>query len=270
MLVVRSLLFNLVFYVFTAGTLIVGTPLYLVLPQAGCMAIVRGWARVTLRLLRLICGTRWEFRGLHNLPAGAFLVAGKHQSLWETFALLEVFSNPAYVIKRQLLYVPIWGWWAWRCRMIYVDRGKGTAALRAMVARAKREFAAGRPAIIFPEGTRRAPGASPDYKPGIAQLYSQLDAPVVPMALNSGLYWPRRRFLRHPGTIVAEFLPPIAPGLRPRAFLQELETRIETACDGLLAEAAGSASAPPLPPEAAARLAMLRGDPAGFSPPGRA
>ena len=263
MVALRSAVFNAVFYLFTAATLIVCTPFYFFLPQAGSMAVVRAWAVASLWLLKVICGTGHEFRGLDNL-SGTAIIASKHQSLWETFALLKVVPNPACVVKRELLYVPIWGWWAWKAGRSYVDRGGGTAALKRIAEGARRELARGRPVLIFPEGTRLPPGAAPAYKHGIAHLYIQLKAPVVPVALNSGLFWPRRRFLRHPGTIVVEFLPPIEPGLSPRTFLHRLEERIEAACERLLVEADRQLPRPPFPPEAEARLASLR---AGIASP---
>lgn len=258
MTALRSVLFNALFYIVMVGTLVVFTPVYFFLPQRGSIGIVRNWAKVSLFLLKVVCGTRYELRGLENIPAGGFIAAGKHQSLWETFALLPLLHNPAYVIKRQLLYVPIWGWWAWKSAMIYVDRGKGGTALRNMVEDARRELGRGRPVLIFPEGTRKTPGAPTDYKPGIAFLYRQAKVPVVPFALNSGFYWPRRRFLRHPGTILVEFLPAIPPGLAAAEFLTTLQERIETATDRLIEETDRQVPRPPFPPEAEARLAERR------------
>lgn len=257
MIFLRSLLFNIVFYLLMGVTLILLTPVFFLLPPRWCMALVGVWARVNLFLLRVICGTRHEMRGTENLPKGGFILAGKHQSLWETFALLEVLRDPAYVIKRELLYLPIWGWWAWKARMIFVSRGKGTAALRQVVSGARRELKRGRPILIFPEGTRRPVGATPDYKFGIAHLYRQLNVPVVPAALNSGLFWPRRTMLRYPGTIVVEFLPAVPPGLAMEEFRERVERAIEAASDRLLIEAARSDARPPLPLSAKARLAEL-------------
>lgn len=258
MTALRSAVFNTLFYAYMVFLLVVLTPVYFLLPQRACMGIVSGWARQSVWLLKVICGTRMEVRGLENVPDGPLIVAGKHQSLWETFALLTLWPNPGYVIKRQLLYLPIWGWWAAKARMIYVTRGGRTKALAEIAEGAERVIAAGRPVVIFPEGTRRLPGAPPDYKYGIVHLYTQLKVPVVPLALNSGLYWPRRRFLRHPGTIVVELLPPVGPGLSPRAFLDRLKTDIETGCDRLLQLADAARPRPPFPPEAEARLAELR------------
>ncbi len=219
----RSAIFNVVFYLHMIAVFVVVTPVYFFLPQRLNMAVVSSWARRTLWLLRVICGTKVEFRGRENIPAdGRYILAGKHQSIWETFALLAVEPNPGVIIKRELLRVPIWGWWAWKAEMIYVTRTAGTAALREIVAGSRKVLAEGRPVFIFPEGTRRPPGAPPEYKFGVVQMYKDLDVPVLPAALNSGFYWPRRKFLRFPGTIVVTFLPPIEPGLAPREFLTKL------------------------------------------------
>lgn len=260
MIGLRSVAFNIVFYIHMIGVLVVVTPVYFFLPQRLNMAVVSGWARRSLWLLRVICGTSVEFRGLENLPPdGRYILAGKHQSLWETFALLAVVKNPGCVIKRELLYVPVWGWWAWKAEMIYVTRGARSAALKEITAGSRRVLDQGRPIFIFPEGTRRPAGASPEYKYGVVHLYGQLGVPVVPAALNSGLYWPRRRFMRFPGKIVISFLPPIAPGLGSRDFLSNLKATIETECDRLLLEADGSTPRPPFGPEASERLVVLKG-----------
>src|SRR5262249_45803965 len=154
-----------------------------------------------------------------KLPAGAVLVAAKHQSAWETFALLTLFRDPAFILKRELLWLPFYGWLARHAGMIPVERGGGKTALIAMAARARAALLEGRQIAVFPECTRRSRGAEPQYKFGIAYLYGEGVAPCVPIALNSGLFWPRRRFLRYPGTIVVEVLDPIAPGLPADAFL---------------------------------------------------
>lgn len=259
MIALRSFVFNVVFYLHMIVVLVVVTPVYFFLPQRLCMAVVSSWAKRTLWLLRVICGTRVAFRGLENLPRDRrYVLSGKHQSIWETFALLAVEPNPGVIIKRELLWVPIWGWWAWKAQMIYVSRGAGSAALKEITEGSQKVLDAGRPVFIFPEGTRRPPGAEPDYKYGVVQLYRRLDVPVVPMALNSGLYWPRRRFLRFPGTIVVSFLPPIAPGLGSREFLDRLVRTTEAECDRLLLEADREPSRPPFNDEAAARIAELK------------
>jgi 1-acyl-sn-glycerol-3-phosphate acyltransferase len=257
MLVLRSLLFNVAFYVATAICLILPLPVYFFLPQGFAMWVVSTWGKVILWLLRVVVGTRYEVRGRDNVPAGGILVASKHQSAWETFALVPLFPDPTFVIKSQLKWIPVWGQYTIKAGMIHVDRKAGTAALRYITERARQELAKGRQIVIFPEGTRRAPGAPPDYQGGVAHLYRALGVPVLPVALNSGLYWPRRKFMRYPGTIVVEFLPPIPPGLASRTFLDALTETIETASDRLLLEAAGSTPAPPLPEDASARVSAL-------------
>ena len=258
MTALRSALFNALFYLHMIAVLVVVTPVYFFLPQRACMAVVSSWARRTVWLLRVVAGTRVEFRGLENLPThGRYILAAKHQSLFETFALLTVVPNPGYVIKRELLYVPIWGWWARKADMIYVTRGAKSAALQEIADGGRRVIAQNRPIFIHPEGTRRPPGASPDYKYGVVHLYKELGVPVVAAALNSGLYWPRRRFMRFPGTIIVSFLPPIEPGLPSRAFLNRLVAETEGACDRLLVEADGADPRPPFGPEAMAKLAEI-------------
>lgn len=237
MLFVRSLLFNIAFYIVTAVMLVGTLPLFFILPQGFGMGVVRNWARTCLWLHRVIAGTRLEVRGHENLPPGGVIVASKHQSFFETFALIPILKNPTIVMKRSIRWWPIFGQYTIKTGMIHVDREGKTAALRALSARAREELAKGREIIFFPEGTRRAPGAPPDYQTGIALLYKTLGVPVVPVAVNSGYYWPRHSFLRLPGTIVIEFLPPIAPGLDSRAFLSRLEGAIETASRALGAEA---------------------------------
>jgi len=254
---IRSVLFTAAFFATTAVMAIIGTPLFLLGSQRRVVGYTRLWGRVCLFLLRAIAGTRLEVRGREHIPAGAALIAAKHQSAFETFALLPLLAFPTMVMKEELRKIPLFGLYCRITGMILVDRSKGGAALRGMTARAREEAAKARQVVIFPEGTRRPPGAAPAYQPGVALLYKGLGTPCVPVALNSGLFWPRRSLRKYPGTIVVEFLPPIPPGRESKAFLAELEAAIETASDRLLAEAAASARPPPLPPEAMARLAAM-------------
>jgi 1-acyl-sn-glycerol-3-phosphate acyltransferase len=236
---VRAFLFNVIFYLTTVLFLGLGSPL-LFGPRSWAMAALALHARTELWLLKTIVGTKLEVRGREKLPNGACLVASKHQSAWETFALIPLFRDPAYLMKRELFYVPFHGWFSYKFKMIPVDRDKGPTALRRMLAEAKTRAAVGREIVIFPEGTRRAPGTPPDYKTGVFLLYEALQIPCVPVALNSGLFWPRRSFKRYPGTIVVEFLDPIPPGLPKREFLPRLQETIETASNRLIAEAGGT------------------------------
>ena len=175
-------------------------------------------------------------RGKENIPLGPCIVAGKHQSLWETFAILPLLDDPAVVLKKELTWIPFYGWFIHKFRMIAVERTAGSQALRGMLVRAGMEVAAGRQIVIMPEGTRRGPDDPPAYKPGAAALYSRLNIPCVPFALNSGLFWPRREFLRQPGTIVISFLESIPPGLGKKVFQPRLEEAVETETARLVAE----------------------------------
>ncbi|MBV8848605.1 MAG: 1-acyl-sn-glycerol-3-phosphate acyltransferase [Methylobacteriaceae bacterium] len=237
MLFIRSALFNFLFYLNTIVLMIVGLPT-MIFGRRAVLSLARLWSRSSLWLLRVTCGTSAEFRGLENIPKGACIVAPKHQSFWETFALVNYFDDFSYVLKRELTFIPFFGWYLLRGGQIAIDRANAQTALRQLTAKANALFAEGRQLFIFPEGTRRAPGAPPAYKAGVAYVYDKTGVPCIPVALNAGLFWPRRRFLRFPGTIQVEFLPVIAPGLKRDAFLQELQRRIETATDRLIAEAA--------------------------------
>jgi 1-acyl-sn-glycerol-3-phosphate acyltransferase len=232
----RSLAFNLAFYVATIAIGLAGLPL-LAAPRRAVMRFGRWWAACVLRLLCGLTGLSGEVRGREHVPAGACLIAMKHQSMWDTLMLPVVLGDPAVVIKRELLFVPLYGWYAARAGSIFIDRKGRTAALRHMVAAARSAATAGRPVVIFPQGTRTAPGAHLPYQPGVAALYQALGLPLVPAAVNSGIYWGRRSFLKRPGRITMQFLEPIPPGLARRALMSELERRIEAATAALEAEA---------------------------------
>ena len=231
----RSLLFNVLFYVTTTLFVVIGSPL-LFAPRSWAMVALKVHSNFELWLLRAIVGTKIEVRGRENIPQGPCLVASKHQSAWETFALIPLFRDPALLMKRELFFIPFHGWFSRKFQMIPVDRDKGPSALRRMLREAKKRIDDGREIIIFPEGTRRPPGAPPDYKTGIVLLYDALGVPCLPVALNSGLFWPRRSAIRRPGTIVVEILKPVPPGLPRDEFLRRLETAIEGASSRLLVE----------------------------------
>ena len=235
MIWLRSLAFNVYFYVNIVLWLIFLIPFGL-LPPAALWRLIGVWSWLNAFMLKHLAGIEVEFRGFENLPPGAVIIASKHQSAWETVSLLHVFDRPIFIMKRELTWIPLFGWYLTRLGMIPVDRGKGHSALRDMVKRAEVVAATGRQILIYPEGTRRAPGAEPAYKFGVAQLYRQLGLPCVPVALNSGLFWPRRGFLRRPGRIVVECLDPIPPGLDREEFLKTLQDRVETSSDRLMQE----------------------------------
>jgi 1-acyl-sn-glycerol-3-phosphate acyltransferase len=235
-LVLRSVVFNVLFYLNTLIFLIIGLPTF-VMPYQAIVEVAKTWGRVNLFLLRVVAGVKFELRGRDKIPPGALIVASKHQSAWETFALMHLFKSPAFVMKRELLWIPVFGWLMLKGRMVGVDRSAGMRALISLAAAARAELARGRQLIIFPEGTRRPVGAEPADKSGIAFLYAQAGVPCLPLALNSGVFWPRRSILRRPGTVVVEILDPIPPGLDKKSFVTRLQQAIEPATAHLIAEA---------------------------------
>jgi 1-acyl-sn-glycerol-3-phosphate acyltransferase len=239
MLALRSLTFNVLFYAWSTLVQLLCLP-SLLLPMAVVVWVQRLWIRGSLALLAGICDLRHEIRGLEHLPPGPCIIASKHQSAWDTLIFGVLFPGPGYIVKRELLWIPLFGWYIRRTGCIPTDRKGGASALKRMIADARDAIGNGQHIIIFPEGTRVAPGQRRPYHPGVAALYGQLEVPVVPTALNSGLFWGRRTFLKKPGLITLEFLEPIAPGLARKEFTAELERRIETASERLLAAAQGT------------------------------
>lgn len=235
MILVRSIVFNVLFYANTIFWLIVALPTFF-MPYWAIVEIAKAWGRVNLVLLRWVAGIDIEVRGAEKIPKGGLLVAAKHQSAWETFVLVTLFDQPLYIVKRELMWIPIFGWLMAKGRMVPVDRSAGSQALVEMAERARIEIGRGRQLIIFPEGTRRPAGAEPRYKHGVAHLYAAEGVPCVPIALNSGLFWPRRSILRYPGTVLVEVLDPIPPGLDKEVFFKRLQDDIETATARLIAE----------------------------------
>ena len=232
--VVRSVLFVALFYLWSAAVAIGFTPLLLGPPRP-ILGMFRLWSSGILVLLR-ICGVRVEVRGRQHIPTGAALVAPKHQCMLDVFAQFSVLPATCFVMKQELMWIPWFGWYAARVRQIVIKREERAAALKKLVREAKQRFAEGRQVVIFPEGTRTAPGKGGEYKPGIAALYREIEVPVHPVATNSGVHWPAHGFLRKPGTIVFEYLEPIPPGLKRAEFMRLLQERIETASARLLAE----------------------------------
>lgn len=226
MTALRSLLFNIAFFVWSTAFHLLCLPL-LALPKEATFRAGRFWVRSSLWLLALLCGLRHRIGGRENLPQGPCIIAAKHQSAWDTLIFSQFLEMPSYVIKRELVWLPLFGWYLSKLGVIAVDRSGGAKALRSLITQAQALAAAGRPIVIYPEGSRTAPGQRRPYQPGIAALYRQLGLPVVPVALNSGLFWGRRSFRKQPGCISLEILPPIPPGLDRKVFLEELESRIE-------------------------------------------
>lgn len=246
---VRSLLFNVFYVAWTAALGVLYLPL-LALPRRFLLPGVRLWVRGILGAARLLTGIRWRVEGRENLPSGPCIVAAKHQSAWETFFFHILLAEPVYILKKELLHIPLVGWYMRKAGMIGIDRKAGAGALKLMMRHAQAALDDGRQIVIFPEGTRVAPQASRPYQPGVAALYSRFGhrVPVVPVALNTGLFWGRRSFVKRPGEVVVRILPPVAPGLDKKAFLETLRTRIEDASTALCAPdppTAGVVTAPP-------------------------
>ncbi|GHC76313.1 lysophospholipid acyltransferase family protein [Limoniibacter endophyticus] len=258
MLILRSVIFNTAFYLNLILQMILWTPFYFLAPRHLAWIVPRFWSWSSQWLHKVLAGTQVEIEGLEHLPEGAFILAPKHQSFWDTIAFFPYLKDPVYILKRELMWIPVFGWYVKKMRMIPVNRAKKGGVLRTVAAAAREEIADTRQLIIYPEGTRRAPGAAPAYKWGVAELYSQLNLPVVPVAHVAGLFWPRRKFLRFPGTIKARFLPAIEAGLSKEEFMARLIQETEAGCDEILMETAAMKDCPPLPPTAQARLSQLR------------
>lgn len=257
MLLLRSLSFNVLFYANLIAQMIVLAPFYFLAPRRKAWAIPKNWARSNLWLQRMLVGTRYSIEGLENMPHGAAIIAPKHQSFWDVFAFLPFIPDAVMILKRELMWIPLFGWYVAKMRMVPIDRGSRVEALKQMIEDARKAMAEGRQILIYPEGTRRPPGAPPQYKHGVARLYEELGLPVVAVAHDAGLYWPRRRFMRYPGTIRCRVLPPIMPGLDRESFLRRLTEITEAACDEFLVAAARDPSPPPMPPTAIERLRAL-------------
>lgn len=233
MIVVRSLLFAALFYAWSTATAIVMIPL-LAAPQRWVLGALRIWALGIFALLRWVCGVRVELRGREHMPIGAALVAPKHQCMFDVFAQFAWLPSACFVMKKELMWIPLFGWYAAKAGMIVVDREGQAAALKKLVRDAQDRLRVPRQILIFPEGTRGEPGVKGEYKPGVAAIYREMGLPTHPVATNSGVHWPAHGFLRTPGTIVFEYLEPLPPGLKRAEFMRTLEERVETASLALL------------------------------------
>jgi 1-acyl-sn-glycerol-3-phosphate acyltransferase len=225
----RALAFNVAFVGMTIGLGVFCLPL-LPMPRRASIGVIRAWAQAVLWLMAVLVGLRYRITGAEHMPrAGAALIAAQHQSAFDTIVWLALLPDCAYVLKRELLLIPLYGWYARRAGMISVDRAAGASAMRGLLKDGQAALAAGRQVVIFPEGTRVAPGVEAPYQPGIAALYARAKLPVLPVGTDSGKFWGRRAFLKRPGVITIALAEPIPPGLGREAFLTLLRARIETA-----------------------------------------
>jgi 1-acyl-sn-glycerol-3-phosphate acyltransferase len=229
----RSLVFNVLFYGVLVVLIIIALPT-LAMPLPALLTVAGWWARTSIFLMRVVCNIKVEFRGADRIPKGPLIVASKHQSMWETFALLPLFERPLFILKRELIWIPVFGLLLLKAEMIAVDRSAGGRALIRMTRRAGEAVRRGRQLIIFPEGTRTPVGAPPHYKAGVGQVYVDSGVSCLPVALNAGLFWPRRTFMRYPGTLVVEFLDLLPPGLSRDQFLTRAREVIEDATNRIV------------------------------------
>lgn len=228
MLFVRSLIFNVFLYVFTAFSSVIAMAIGMCAPQR-LPGFARWWSQTWLKVYEAVCGVSYTVVGREHLPEGGCVIVMKHQSTWDTFAMFAVFREPVFVFKSELARIPFFGWSLLRLGCIPVIRGTGKAALDSMIEGTALARSRGKQVVIFPEGTRGAVGATPTYKSGASHMYSAIGGPFVPVALNSGLYWPRHQFLRPPGTITVEILPVIPPDLPRKDMQNRMIEDIETA-----------------------------------------
>lgn len=223
---VGSLAFNIGFYAFTTITVLTSLPI-LLLPRRVLMYVLRSYTWVTERMLRVFCGIRVQVEGAENIPPGAVLIVSKHQSAFDTVFWLSRLPDPCYIMKIELMRLPVWGMLARKCGMVAVDREGGAAALRTMVKETKAAAEAGRQIVIYPEGTRAVPGVTEPYQPGVAAIAGATRLTVVPVATNSGVFWGRKAFSKRPGVIRVKILPPLPPGLNRARLMAALEEQIE-------------------------------------------
>jgi 1-acyl-sn-glycerol-3-phosphate acyltransferase len=239
MIWVRSLLYQLLFLPWTTLLVVGGVPVLLTAPRRTVQRVAWVWLEGTLWLQKTILGLSYEVRGIENLPKSGAIVAAKHQSAWETMVFHRLVGDPAFVLKKELLKLPFLGWYMRGTGQIAIDRSAGGSALKQMLDGGRRAIEEGRCLIVFPEGHRQPPGQAGRYHSGIFKLYKALGVPVAPIALNSGLFWPRDAFLRRSGRITLQVLPPIPPGLDRESFMHRLQDQIETATLALEREAGG-------------------------------
>ena len=235
MLALRSLVFSILFYAWFAVSSVLATLISLIFPRR-LPGFARFWSRTWLAMYEAICGVAYEVRGREHVPKGGCVIAMKHQSVWDTCAMFAIFDCPVFVLKSELMFIPFFGWALARLGCIPVKRGTGKSALDTMVRGTRVALDKGKQVVIFPEGTRTRVGQPADYKTGISHLYTALGVACVPAALNSGLVWPRRSFLRPPGIITVEVLPPIPPGLDRRVMFERVVSGIEGVAERLRQE----------------------------------
>ncbi|MFC4237201.1 lysophospholipid acyltransferase family protein [Thalassospira xianhensis] len=242
----RAFLFNVLFFAGTAALCIVLVPL-MPLGRKPNQWVGHMWCRLTQGMLAMTVGMYKRIRGLENLPKGPCILVAKHQSAWETLTFHTVVPDPAYILKKELTRIPLMGQFLLLSGQIAVDRSAGSSALKDMIKGAERALADGRQIVIFPEGTRTPPGSDRPYHPGIYALYKAFpDTPVIPVAINSGMFWGRHSFMKYGGEVTMEFLPAIEPDLDRKTFMKTIKGRIDDRTRELEREAQAEFNLPTL------------------------
>lgn len=233
MLKIRSVIFNVALVAWCIIAPMIFLPLTL-FGSKGTLFAAKMWAWLSIYLAKIICGIKYEVRGKKFIPDFPCIIASKHQSAWETMALFFILKKPVFILKKELLYIPFLNIFIYLLGSIRLDRGGGVSALKKMVKSAADKVKKGQQVIIFPEGTRTRIGEKKEYRGGVGMVYAESNIKVVPIALNSGLYWPKNSFIKKPGKIIVEFLPHIEPGLTRENFMKKMEEQIESASTKLL------------------------------------
>ena len=228
MAIIRSLLFN-IYYFTSCAVLSIGLTPFALFGRKVSYFCCQVWNKNLVWSAKYIAGISYEIIG--EIPQSPVIIASKHQSAWETAIFVAMLPKAAYILKKELTYIPFFGWFMLLSGMIPVDRKAGMSGIKKLIINSKKRLREGYSIIIFPEGTRKTYGDKPDYKSGIAAIYSSLETEIIPVALNSGLLWPKSAFFKKPGKITLEFLEPIKPGLKKQEFMQQLESKIETAIE---------------------------------------
>lgn len=231
----RSLIYVFLFVSWSTFIVILNA-IFLPLPRSVTQATIRVWMHVTMWLLRTLVGLRYEIRGLENIPEGPAIYASKHQSAWDTAIYYLLDRDPAYILKKELLRIPLYGLTLRKAGHIAIDRSGGVSALKHVIRETRRALGEGRKVIIFPEGTRSLPGQPGTYQQGVAAIYKDADVPLLPVAVNSGSFWGRSGYMKYPGCIIMEILPAMAQGLDRKTFMKELQEQVDTASERLRLE----------------------------------
>ncbi|MBA5724012.1 1-acyl-sn-glycerol-3-phosphate acyltransferase [Candidatus Liberibacter sp.] len=236
MILIRSIIFNILFCINILLAAIISIPLWLLSTKKQFMRFARIWVNIQQLLLKYVTKTCLKVEGLEHIPPKGCIIAIKHQSSWDTIFFLTCLNDPIFIVKRSIFYIPLFGWYCFRLGMIGVDRNSKRIDMRNIIKRSQKTVEQNRQLVIYPEGTRRPPGAKTIYKKGIAHIYNSLSVPVIPIVVHAGLFWPHKGFMRYPGNFKVRILPPIPPGMPKEDFFAKLQDNMEYESKKLLLE----------------------------------